>query len=211
LELGAFHRVSLEYLSDFGLTATECGEIGNNLLSYAREITASFGILLDAARDEKANTNFLDTTMNTRRRIRLQDLPELDLWVGHFVPVFAVDLLPVAAIVLGWSSSQVAGILKRVQSGSEKLCRIHQIQRCDKCTPRRYSNGHDLVDVLALGLSQRCGYKVTEAEFARATRLATSADAMSAWDVAVRIRRWQSGPEAISPDNDEGPYLMALA
>jgi hypothetical protein len=191
-DLGAFHRVSLEFLSDFGFTAAQCGEIGNNLLDYARAVTASLGILLDAARDSGANTKFLDHVVGGRRRIRLKDFAESALWVQNFVPVVATDLLPAASSSLGWTAGQEQRILEKIAVGSRKLCRTHQLARCPDCTPRRFSNGHDLVDVLALGLSQRCGYKVTEAEFARATRLATSAGAMDAWEVAIRIRRWQA-------------------
>lgn len=191
-DLGAFHRVSLEYLSEFGHTPVECGEIGQNLLVYAREITAGLGIVLDAARDAGAKTKFLDPVLNVRRRIRLQDFPDFDLWVEHFVPVVAEDLLSEASLKLGWTVSDEQHVRERVEAGSHKMCRRHGLARCAACTPRRFSNGHDLVDVLSLGLSQRCGYEVPQAEFARATRLATSLEAIENWDVAARVRSWQA-------------------
>tara|TARA_R110002124_G_scaffold13735_2_gene62571 strand:+ start:1931 stop:2494 length:564 start_codon:yes stop_codon:yes gene_type:complete len=182
----------LEFLSDFGLTAPQCSDIGSKLLDYARGITASFGILLDTARHLGFNTKFVDPVTNARRRIRLEDFSDLSTWVENFVPIDPNELLPVAAQVLEWTAAQEHAILEALQIGRTKQCRIHKAEYCSSCTPRRFSNGHDLADVLALGLSQRCGYDVNAAEFARATRLATSSGAIGDWDVANRVQRWQS-------------------
>jgi hypothetical protein len=191
-DLGAFNRVSLEYLADYGYSAPECEAMGQRLLEYARDFTANMGILLDAARDCGANTKIFDVVRNTRRRIRVGDLPEAASLLENFIPTTAAELLLIAQDALGWSESQRAQILERIVRGSEKRCRAHQMDQCPRCTPRRFSNGHDLVDVLSIGISQRCGYVVTEAEFARAARLATSPDAIEAWDVAIRVRKWQA-------------------
>ncbi|WP_146082806.1 MULTISPECIES: hypothetical protein [unclassified Rathayibacter] len=193
--VGAFDRVALEFFAHLRDSPEECIATGNNLLDYAKEISSSLGIVLDSARGVGVVTNHFDPVVNSRRRMRLKDLPEFPFWLGHFVPITPLDLVPAISELLEWSTDEVRRVSEVVIAGATKFCRKHGVAKCQTCTPRRFSNGHDLVDVLALGVSQRCGYEVSEAEVARAVRLAASPEAIGSWDVAIRIGRWLSTRE----------------
>ncbi len=189
-DLNAFDRVALEYLSGFGQTAEECAAVGQELLAYARALSADFGVVLDAARDTGAPTKVYDENRGSRRRLQLLDFDDSVAWIQNFVPVDREELATLAAGALGWTDDQLAGVIIEVTGGALKACRAHGLPRCAECTPRHFSSGHDLVDILSLSLSQRCGFVVSSGELARATRLAASTQSVSAWSVARRVGGW---------------------
>lgn len=189
-ELNAFHRVTLEYLAGFGQTPEECLSIGDELLTYARSLSSDFGVVLDAARDSGAPTKVYDPIRGTRRRLQLLDISDSSTWIQNFVAVDREELAVLGGSALGWTKEQLSSVVTAVEQGASKRCRMHGAVKCAVCTPRRFSNGHDLVDILAVSLSQRCGFPVSSAELARATRLAASSRSIEDWNVARRINSW---------------------
>lgn len=209
LTLRAFDRVALEYLSDVGNTAEECVSAANSVMRFATALTASFGIILDGARSLGMSVKVVDLLTGKRRRLRLNDLGEIHGWVRDLSAPDSGSLLQVVASVLSWKDDQRSTLAAHLATGAEKPCRLHRATRCTQCTPRRFSNGHDLADVLALALTQRCGFEVKPAEFARAARLAASKEAATNWDVGVRILRWQKSRSASEKSTSDvsGSYV----
>lgn len=191
LSLSSFERVALEYLSEHADTGTDTQALASSLLDYSRELTALFGLHLDAARMEGKPVKLVDPVTSLRRRIRPTDVQAFDLWVRNFVIPDANELVNAIGAALSWGDGDQAGVLERGLRGAEKHCRLHGGSRCAFCTPRTYSSGHDLVDVLALGLSQRCGFVVSPAEFARVVRVAAQAGVRDSWAVGQRIKMWR--------------------
>jgi hypothetical protein len=192
-ELKAFDRIALEYLSDFGYGSSECERVGRELLAFVSGITARLGIGLDAARQLGLPVKILDQEQNRRRRVSLLDVPEMLSWVNNFVPVDSLDVAEAVARLLSWGEGELQSVAQIAERGASKLCRLHGLAACPSCTPRRYSNGRDLIAGLSLALSQRCGFKVTEAELSRSLRLATSPLSASNWSVALRVDAWWVG------------------
>jgi hypothetical protein len=188
--LSAFDAIALEYLSGHGATARECIALGSDLLTYALQLTANFGAILDRARDAGATVKIFDSKFGSRRRLQMRDLEAFESWIENFISPEPEELLDAMRRALSWDTPVVTTIGEMVGDSKTKRCRLHSASECQLCAPRRYSGGHDLVDVLAAALTQRCGFEVTAAEFARATRLATRATAVEAWEVAVRINKW---------------------
>lgn len=190
MELTTFDRVAVEYLSDFGWDADTCEDVGRTLLDYANTIATALGIILDHARAFNLPIKVRDAVTNKRRRLQFGDIPGASTVVENFVPVTEQDLIDSVRDVLGWTAEQEQLVREAAVFASEKNCRLHATAACVHCRARTFSNGHDLVEVLALGLTQRCGFEVTPAELARAIRLATSRDTMLGWAVSDRIVRW---------------------
>jgi hypothetical protein len=195
-DVSAFERMALEFLSDHVTTRIDCQILAGSLLALAKNLTGGFGVVLDAARTEGVPISRVDKITGTRVRIRMKELGELRDWVQNFVSIDAGEMLTSVSAEMNWSKAEVDRVRGVMEHGSVKLCRIHSVAACLSCIARRFSNGHDLVDVLSLGISQRCGYSVSEAEVARAIRLATSSEELKNWDVANRIDRWSTSRPA---------------
>jgi hypothetical protein len=194
--VGAFDRLALEYLAHMGATPDECRAKSAAVLGFAKQLTSDFGRILDSARHEGLRVSIHDPRTGTKRRLQLRDLPSFETWTKRRESAEESELTTQMGDVLGWSAGDRVGIVQRILEGSQKLCRAHQAAKCRSCTPRRFSNGHDLVDVLSGVFSTEAGFLVSEAEFSRALRVAAPTDQLSSWDVARRIQAWQEGHQA---------------
>lgn len=189
IELHAMQSVARDFLAPLFIGGEELAVEVSRLQDYVLEVTAVLGVVLDTARAQGRRTKLYDITEGRKRRVRPLDVPEVQLWLQtHHLP----SLLEVAAAlgsVLGWDESAVAEIASTATQGGAKLCARHHAQECRPCLARRFSNGHDIVDVAAIVLSDQAGYVVSSAEIARSLRIALGGVSSATWLVTDRLRR----------------------
>jgi hypothetical protein len=186
--LGAFESVLVDFV------AKRCDSSGETTVEveYWRAFTCAlssrFGVVLDTARRLGKPVKISDSQTRLRRRVRLIDMPEVDRWIAQrYVPSMQEVVRAMAATV-GWGRETQDLVLSQSLDGGGKLCRLHDKPNCDGCMPRRFSNGHDLVDLVSRIATFEGGFEVSPAEIARAFRMSRHTANLNEWSVYRRLK-----------------------
>jgi hypothetical protein len=187
----SLERVLPEYLGPRHDSRAEILAESGRILQYVSELTAVLGVVMDAARAQGLRAKVRDARTNTPRRITLTDIDGVEAWVGdRLVPSYD-ELIHALDARLEWGADVVPHLLAAAREGAGKRCRLHGLAGCLPCRSRRYSNGHDLVVAIAQVLRSTLGRPVTEAEIARAVRMASDRKGLTSWMVATRVSVWE--------------------
>lgn len=192
-ELDTVHRVVLELLAPRIETRGEAGVIAERLVSVARRAGTALGIVLDVANSEGLRTRVRDSHTRRARKIRPSDVPTL---VSSLQPDHAWSIRDVVVDVghlLGWDELQVETVQRSVHTYWEvTACRHSTTRGCERCSARRFCNGHHLVDALSQALRLVLGLQTDVETLDKLVRMAATAASHDNWDVPTRIRHWEA-------------------
>ncbi|WP_138067608.1 hypothetical protein [Cellulomonas rhizosphaerae] len=188
IELKVMRSVAHDFLAPLYDNGSEVARHANRLERYVLEFACVMGVLLDAARALGAKTRVVDAVTARKRRVQILDLPEALGWLRAYAVPSLQEISNAVGASVGWSEAQREEIVRHACAGGAKLCRLHGAAECSGCKIRRFSNGHDIVDISAQVLSDHGGYAVSSAEVARALRVAIGVRATpQEWSVIGRL------------------------
>jgi hypothetical protein len=187
LILGAFERVLTDYvIGRFDSPSEAEAEVAFWRI-FASATTANFGIVLDAARALGKPIKIADPVSELRRRIGVRDLDETQWWIAKRSIPSIQTMARSLATKIGWSDQTLEAVVELAVDGGAKRCRHHSIGDCVSCKTRRFSNGHDIVDLVATIASFEGGFQVTSGEIARAFRIGYQGERAPVWEVHKRL------------------------
>lgn len=172
------------------------------LIEFVSGVSARLGVLLHAGRAESLPVRIYDPILQRKRRITIADLSGAAAWIEkESIPSYE-DLSVALASRLGWTPSQRRLVIKTAGEGGTKKCRGHGQPSCVPCLVRRFSNGHDMVDIASKRLDQISGYSVDQKTLEISFRTARLSRDPSQWIVIEKLKRRESvmGLPLVHPD-----------
>lgn len=190
IELRVMHSVAYEYLAPLYDNGTALGAHVSRLEGYVLEFASLLGLVLDAARRRHRRVRVTDPRTLKRRRVQVSDLPEASSWLADYRLPSANEVAEAVGARVGWSGAEQEEIIAEAAAGGGKLCRRHGRGDCRDCKIRRFGNGHDIVDIAAIVLTDHAGHAVAAGEVARAMRIALGVEFRAErWSVVERLVR----------------------
>lgn len=176
-----------EHLWHLGSTREELAEIATTVRAFAVTLSAHLGVVRDAARACGLSTRIEAVDSGDRRQLRVTDLPRAQLLAAWPSAPSIEKVLGLVGVRVHWNESEMALVVAREAASASKRCRAHRAMRCAHCTPRRFANGHDIVDSLEVGMGALSGDAPPSDVIARELRLSAVAPTGS-WVVLDRLR-----------------------
>ncbi|MFD7655870.1 hypothetical protein ACFV4N_18000 [Actinosynnema sp. NPDC059797] len=191
-ELQSLNRIVADYFADSAPTPSSVSSILEEIQKEVAEVTQSFGMLRKVAGEAGFRVRVKDTGRRNSRKIRLYDLGAVESKIGSGAQIPLAVILDEMSSRLGWNNDQKSDIASRCKALSRIECRHHGESACKPCGFRKYCNGHDIVDALAICLSRRLKKAVRAEDIDRMLRMSSSERFLPSWEVYRRVRNWES-------------------
>lgn len=190
--LRGFDRIASEYLGAAHTREEEVSLQRDELLSLAVDLSSLLTITKDVARHMGLALRSLDPITGNRTRLTFDHLPATGAWVRSQKVPTTEELAGEMGKVLGWTAADVGRVSTLAENSWASECGTHGRTECGACRLHRHSNGHDLVSVLAIDLSQRLTTPITASNLDRDIRMTTDRALVAGWRVGQRIAAWES-------------------
>lgn len=190
-ELDVLQRVVLEVLADRVESLRSARAAAGVLLAVAADYATALGVVQDAARRLRFAVRIVDPLTGQKRGLRPSDLAGVNEALRGGVLADCYEIARGAALLLGWSESQLQHIESEIQRGEREGCARHEALACLPCRRMRHCNGHSLVDALSRAFLALEGRDMPPAELDRLLRVASTGVVVDHWPVLARARHWQ--------------------
>lgn len=192
LELDAMRRFACEVLADSADDGQAAKALAGALLRSVQEVAVAIERVRSAARRLGIGTRMLDAKLGRRRKIRPTDLAGSLVWVSESQMLKLEEVTAEYGALAGWSAAEMQAVAVGAQADAGASCCRHESPGCEACETRCLCNGHDLVDLLTIGVNGATGLSLKVEEVDRSLRIAADARKIASWEVAKRAKRWAS-------------------
>ncbi len=190
-QLDAFHRVAIEMLAGVFESRAEIVACAEAILRRSVATASRLHYVRSAANELRVPSRIYDQAIAQRRRVLPVDIVGLPESVyGQSGLPRLHDIAVLLGVTLGWTAEQVALVSERARVSASERCAPHNSIDCQTCARSRSCNGHDLVGLLAAGVSWFGRAAVTENDVARSIRMASDRSLLDRWSLYRRARPW---------------------
>lgn len=189
IEMGAFSTAALAVLGEQGESGGWVAEAAQLGLSRSLSLAVAMGIVVKFARERGLPCRVKIARKGIDRPLSLEDLEDVDF--HQAAPISISRVANSFGRAMEWGDRDIRLVLDSSEALFATPCAAHGV-RCEECMSKTFANGHQVVDALAGFLSTVHGAEITAPELARALRLAVTPSHVSEWNVAKRIRDWQT-------------------